>query len=306
MGTLRAGRILAAVVTVAALVAGCGASSNRSAGSSVENAKSAARGQGGAASTSGRLSAGPAGGPRALPPLGRPPVADRSIVYTAALTVRARNVAAAAAQAQSIATGAGGYVFSSGTVVDPAGGAATSADVVLKVPPGSFSTVLRSLLGLGTSLGSSQHVDDVTDQVVDVAARLQSQQASGARVRALLAQARTVGEVVAVESELTKREADLESLLGRQRALDAQVALSTITVRLVSPAAASVGPRSAPRGFLTGLREGWHAFVRALVASLTVLGVLLPFIVTVGLLLLAGVPLRRLLLARRQADAVRQ
>lgn len=306
MGTLRAGRILAAVVTVAALVAGCGASSNRSAGSSVENAKSAARGQGGAVSTSGRLSAGPAGGPRALPPLGRPPVADRSIVYTAALTVRARNVAAAAAQAQSIATGAGGYVFSSGTVVDPAGGAATSADVVLKVPPGSFSTVLRSLLGLGTSLGSSQHVDDVTDQVVDVAARLQSQQASVARVRALLAQARTVGEVVAVESELTKREADLESLLGRQRALDAQVALSTITVRLVSPAAASVGPRSAPRGFLTGLREGWHAFVRALVASLTVLGVLLPFIVTVGLLLLAGVPLRRLLLARRQADAVRQ
>ncbi len=306
MGTLRAGRILAAVVTVAALVAGCGASSNRSAGSSVENAKSAARGQGGAASTSGRLSAGPAGGPRALPPLGRPPVADRSIVYTAALTVRARNVAAAAAQAQSIATGAGGYVFSSGTVVDPAGGAATSADVVLKVPPGSFSTVLRSLLGLGTSLGSSQHVDDVTDQVVDVAARLQSQQASVARVRALLAQARTVGEVVAVESELTKREADLESLLGRQRALDAQVALSTITVRLVSPAAASVGPRSAPRGFLAGLRAGWHAFVRALVASLTVLGVLLPFIVTVGLLLLAGVPLRRLLLARRQADAVRQ
>jgi hypothetical protein len=306
MGTLRAGRILAAVVTVAALVAGCGASSNRSAGSSVENAKSATRGQGGAASTSGRLSAGPAGGPRALPPLGRPPVADRSIVYTAALTVRARNVAAAAAQAQSIATGAGGYVFSSGTVVDPAGGAATSADVVLKVPPGSFSTVLRSLLGLGTSLGSSQHVDDVTDQVVDVAARLQSQQASVARVRALLAQARTVGEVVAVESELTMREADLESLLGRQRALDAQVALSTITVRLVSPAAASVGPRSAPRGFLAGLRAGWHAFVRALVASLTVLGVLLPFIVTVGLLLLAGVPLRRLLLARRQADAVRQ
>ncbi len=307
MGTLRAGRILAAVVTVAALVAGCGASNNRSAGSSVENAKSAARGQGGGAvSTSGRLSAGPAGGPRALPPLGRPPVADRSIVYTAALTVRARNVAAAAAQAQSIATGAGGYVLSSGTVVDPAGGAATSADVVLKVPPGSFSTVLRSLLGLGTSLGSSQHVDDVTDQVVDVAARLQSQQASVARVRALLAQARTVGEVVAVESELTKREADLESLLGRQRALDAQVALSTITLRLVSPAAASVGPRSAPRGFLAGLRAGWHAFVRALVASLTVLGVLLPFIVTVGLLLLAGVPLRRLLLARRQADAVRQ
>lgn len=306
MRTLCSGRMFAAVVAVTALAAGCGGSNPESASTSAGNAKSASRAQGAgdSGSAAGRASAVPVGGPRALPPLGRPPVADRSIVYTAAATVRARDVAAAAAQAQSIATGAGGYVLSSDTAVDPAGRATTSANVVLKVPPGSFSTVLRSLLRLGTSLGSNQHADDVTDEVVDVAARLQSQQASVARVRALLAQARTVGEVVAVESELTKREADLESLQGRQRALDAQVALSTITLRLVSPAAAAGAAGPGPKGFLAGLRAGRHAFVRALVAGLTVFGALLPFAVGLGLLLLVGVPLRRTLLARRRADAV--
>lgn len=294
MWTPQHGRVLAAAAIVALSVAGCSGPSR-----SNSNAGSAAHAKG--APAAGRADAVPAGAPRALPALGRPPLADRSIVYTADVTVRARDVAAAADKAASIAAGAGGYVFSSDTGVSPSGGA-TSATVVVKVPPGSFATVLRALAGLGTPLGRNQHADDVTDQVVDVAARVQAQQASVARVRTLLAQARTIGEVVAVESELTKREADLESLRGRQRALDAQVALSTITLQLVAPAVAATRSPEA-RGFVTGLRAGWHAFVAALQASLTVLGALLPFALVLGILVLLGVPVRRVLLARRRAAA---
>lgn len=293
------GRISMAAAIMALSVAGCSASpGGNTAGSSAMSAKGAsAKG----ASGGGRAGVVPASAPRALPALGRPPLADRSIVYTAELTVRAQKVAAAADKAASIATGAGGYVFSSDTDVNSGGGDATSATVVVKVPPRSFATVLRSLTGLGTPLGRDQRADDVTDQVVDVAARVQAQQASVARVRTLLAQARTVGEVVAVESELTKREADLESLQARQRALDAQVALSTITLRLVSPAVAATRASEA-RGFLAGLAAGWHAFVAAMQAGLTVLGALLPFAVVLGVLALVGVRVRRLLMARRQRE----
>lgn len=266
-----------------------------SGGGGASTAGTAAR----AVGAGGGTAAVPAGQPKALPALGRPPVADRSIIYTANLTVQTRDVAAAAARAESIAADSGGYVFSSDSAVDPSAGAATSATVVLKVPPRAFATVLDSLARLGTPLGRNQRADDVTDSVVDVAARVRAQQASLARVRTLLAQARTVGEVVAVESELTKREADLESLQGRQRALSAQVGMSTVTLRLVSPAPAAVA--SEARGFLPGLRIGWHAFARALVASLTVLGALLPFVAGLGLILLVALPLRRLALARRRA-----
>lgn len=286
------GRIWVTAAIIALSVAGCSGSVNNKTGGSAGNVKGAPQADRGIAE--------PASAPRALPALGRPPLADRSIVYTAELTVRAAEVAAAADKAASIATGAGGYVFSSDTGVSSAGGDATSATVVVKVPPLSFATVLRSLAGLGTPLGRNQHADDVTDQVVDVAARLQAQQASVARVRTLLGQARTVGEVVAVESELTKREAELESLQARQRALDAQVTLSTVTLRLVSPAVAT--PRAAEaRGFLAGLRAGWHAFVAGSQAALTVLGALLPFALVLGVLVLVGVPVRRLFLGRRRA-----
>lgn len=294
----RPGRTVAALAIVAASVAGCTGGTDRnsaggSAGSRTGDAGKAAGQPAGASTTAAR----------ALPALGRPPVTDRSIIYTANLTVRTKDVATAAARAESIAAGAGGYVFSSDTAVGPAGGSATTATVVVKVPPGSFPAVLRSLAELGTLLGRNSRADDATDRVVDVAARVRSQQASVARVRTLLAQARTVGEVVAVESELTKREADFESLQGRQRALDAQVALSTVTLRLVTPAVASTTGPVESRGFLAGLRSGWHAFTGALVASLTVVGALLPFAVGLAIVLLLVVPLRRALLARRRAAA---
>lgn len=289
----RGGTLLAATI-LALSVAGCSGSSgtaNSGAGDSTTGARRAPAAAG--------ANAVPASAPRALPVLGRPPLADRSIVYTAELTVRATDVAAKADRAASIATGAGGYVFSADTGANVSDGAATSATVVVKVPPRSFAMVLRSLADLGTPLGRSQHADDVTDQVVDVAARVQTQQASVARVRTLLARARTVGEVVAVESELTTREADLESLQGRQRALDAQVALSTITLRLVSPAATARAAEAG--GFLAGLRAGWRAFVAALRAGLTALGALLPFAVVLAILVVTGVPARRAVVERRRA-----
>ncbi len=293
MWTPQRGGMLVVAAIMGLSVAGCSGSvgTTTSAGSGAK-AADAAKG--------GRAAALPASAPRAFPALGRSPLADRSVVYTGELTVRAGDLAAAADKAASIASGAGGYVFSSDTGVSSSGDNATSATVVVKVPPRAFATVLRSLAGLGTPLRSNQHAEDVTDQVVDVAARLRTQQASVARVRTLLAQARTVGEVVAVESELTKREADLESLQGRQRALDAQVALSTITLRLVSPAVAATRG-SETRGFLAGLGAGWQNFLDALQAGLTVLGAMLPFAVVLGVLM--GVPVRRAFMARRRTAA---
>lgn len=299
MSTSQRSRALVAAAVVAMSVAGCSGSASNSGAAS----KAASRPAGGGAAQAAARPAGVPGGtaPAPLQSLGRPPTTDRDVVYTADLTVRTRDVADAADRAQSVATTAGGYVFSSATAVSASGEAATSATVVLKVPPASFGGVLRSLAALGTALGRNQQAEDVTDQVVDIRARVQAQQASVARVRTLLAQARTIGEVVSVESELTKREADLESLQGRQRALDDQVALSTITLHLVAPSVAAPVRSSGSRGFLAGLSAGWDAFVGALQAGLTVLGAVLPFAVGLGLVLLIGLPLRRLLLARRRA-----
>jgi hypothetical protein len=114
-----------------------------------------------------------------------------------------------------------------------------------------------------------------------VASRLRTQQASVDRIRALLAQATTVGEIVSIESELTQREADLESLEAQQASLSDLTTLSTITVTLLGPQAVAAKPK--PAGFIGGLDRGWHAFVASMVWLLMVIGAILPFGALVGL-----------------------
>jgi hypothetical protein len=93
-----------------------------------------------------------------------------------------------------------------------------------------------------------------------------------------MTKATTIGQVVQIESELSSRQADLESLEAQQRALADQTAQATVTVTLVSDTAPA-GSSSDDTGFVAGLRKGWTAFTAALVGGLTVLGALLPFAV---------------------------
>lgn len=67
------------------------------------------------------------------------------------------------------------------------------------------------------------------------------------RIRALLAQADTIGDVLAIESELASREADLDSLVARRTALRDQVTTSTLTVDLRVPGGGD--PDDEPPGF---------------------------------------------------------
>lgn len=156
------------------------------------------------------------------------------------------------------------------------GGYATSL-TTLRVAGSEVEPLLRDLRALGAVTWSSRTADDVTAQVADVGARVDSARASLNRVRLLMGRATTLGEVVTLEAELGKRQADLESLEAQQRALADQTALATVTVTLTSEAAPVVA--EADTGFLAGLRAGWSAFTTALVAALTVVGALVPFLV---------------------------
>ncbi len=129
--------------------------------------------------------------------------------------------------------------------------------------------------------------DDVTEQVVDVQSRIASQRASLERMRTLLTKANTIGEIVTVESELTRREADLESLLAKQKNLALQTELATLALTLTEKGEVPP-PKQPDRGFLAGLKSGWNAFTATFGALATAIGAILPFLV---LLALIAVPL---------------
>jgi len=204
---------------------------------------------------------------------------ERSIIYTGSITVAVDDVRSAADKAGVIATGTGGFVGADKrTLLE----GRSEAQLVLRVPAASYSSTLDSLAKLGTEEARSGAQEDVTEAVVDLDARIESQQASVNRTRALLAKANTIGEIVSVESELTKREADLASLQARKRSLANRVDLSTITVFLHSRETPPPGPVEPDSGFVAGLKSGWHAFVSSVKVLLTILGALTPFVIAIG------------------------
>lgn len=293
---------LLALLLLSTALTGCTAgggdtSSSGTASSAAANA--ASDGVSGAAAT-GEQAGLQAGGAAVAP--GRAPDAapvlvdalSRSVVRTAELTVRAADVPAATERAGAVARAVGGLVF--GSTSDRDSG---TASLTLKVPTDRLDGVLADLARLGTEVDRRVESTDVTGTVADVESRLANQRASVERVRGLLARAATVGEVVTVEAELVRREAELESLQARSRVLADSAALATVTLRLLTPGAALPADRDDQLGFLGGLAAGWEAFLRGAVLALTVLGAVLPFAVPVGLAGLVWLRLRRR--ARRPA-----
>ena len=222
-------------------------------------------------------------GPDGRPPDGRPtpgvPVGGvgRSLVRTAQLTVEVDDQVAAARQVRTAGAAAGGFV------VEEQSGDGGSW-IVLRVPADALDRVIEDVAAAGTVTGRSGQVVDATEEVVDLDARVASQQASVTRVRALLAQATSIGDVVAVESELARREAELDSLTGRLAALRGQVSFSTLTVDLRTPPGPVTADDGRAAGFLDGLATGWDG-LRALGSAVAaVIGFLLPFVPVLALL----------------------
>jgi hypothetical protein len=210
------------------------------------------------------------------------PASTRSIVYNGSITVRVDDVNKAANELVGLATGAGGFVGGDQRSLDAGKSTAT---LTLRLPADKFSKSLDDISHVSGGKEQSRQVstEDVTGKVVDLAARIQAQQASVDRVRGLLAKAQTIAEITSVESELSRREADLESLKGQQRSLDDLTALSTIAVTLLGPeVVAQPKPKPAQGGFLGGLKKGWHAFATTIGVILTVLGAVLPFALILG------------------------
>ena len=174
---------------------------------------------------------------------------------------------------------------------------------MLKVPADSLDRVIDDIAAIGHVTARTSQVTDHTDEVVDLDARVASQQASVARVRALLAQATSIGDVVAIESELARREADLDSLTNRLAALRDQVALSTLTVDLRSPSALPVEDDERAAGFADGLAAGWSGLVALGTATAAVIGFLLPFLPVIAVLVGLGWAARRMVRARRGGAA---
>jgi hypothetical protein len=279
-----AGLIISSVLLGGGMfLAGCSGGSSSVASSSEAAGQAAAADQPARAAVPSAAALGGSGGKGGTGTTARLAPAS-SIIYTAQLTVRARDVSSAAAQAAQIAGGAGGYVSSETVTVNPDHPSEATASVQLKIPVAAYSATLGQLgHRLGSQLALQQQAQDVTQQVADVNSQVASDQAAIAQLRALLSHAGSVGELLSVQNQINSEESNLESMQAQQRALSHQTSYATVTLTILGPKAKPVLHRpKAPPTLAAGFGAGWHALRVAVSWTLAFLGAIAPFAVVLA------------------------
>ncbi|SCL36135.1 protein of unknown function [Micromonospora pallida] len=204
-------------------------------------------------------------------------VDQRAIIYTGSVRVQVEDVDRAAQDTVALVTAAGGFVGG-----DERRGVDehARADLELRVPAARFTGVVDGIAKLGEQQWREIRTEDVTEQTVDLDARITTQRARVESARRLLARASSIDDLVSIENELGRREADLASLEAKKRRLADLTALSTINVSLVTENTRSSDTDET--GFLAGLADGWRAFLESVTVLVTVLGALLPWLVVLA------------------------
>jgi len=202
--------------------------------------------------------------------------ADRDVVSTGTVTLTVDKPTDAATRAVRIVETAGGRVD------DRVEHAATKGDhgrasLTLRIPSARLTATLAELRALGKVEDVSISARDVTAERTDLDARVTALRASVDRLVDLMSRSATTADLISIESALSQRQADLESLEAQQAALVNQISLATITLQLGSVAPAPPAP--APADFLSGLTAGWNALVVFVTGVVVIVGVLLPWIV---------------------------
>ena len=286
-----AGLTIAGLLTGSVLLGGAMFLAGCSAGSSSGASNSAAAPAGGAAAADGAAASG-AGAAGAAPRAAASGAASgpgtgttarlapaSSIIYTAQLTVRAREVNAAAAQAASITEGAGGRVSDETLADAPDHPSQATASIELKIPVAAYqATLVRLARGLGTQLSLRQQAQDVTQQVADVNSQVTSDEAAIAQLRVLLSHADSVGDLLSVQNQINAEESALESMQAQQRALGRETSYATVTVTILGPSAKPAhGRPKPPPGLASGFGAGWRALRITVAWLLAILGAVAPF-----------------------------
>jgi len=155
---------------------------------------------------------------------------DRNLILTAKIDMRSKDPWATSDRVQAIASGLGGDVLN----LTQSGTADTrSASLTIRVPSSRFGDALEQLKSLeGEIQTSGVTAQDVTDQFVDLQARLTAKQAEEQRYIAILNRANTIDEILKVDASLGSVRTQIEQLTGQINSIKQRTDFSTISMSI--------------------------------------------------------------------------
>lgn len=221
---------------------------------------------------------------------------EQALIRKGNIALRADDVGRAQIDVQKVVDRHSGQVTDENSQSDEHG-EPTYTRMVLRIPSTEFEEAVGELKKIGKLEDAKTKQEDVTTQVIDVQTRLRVQKRSIARITVLFQQATSIRDIMAIESELSQRQADLDALEQQAAYLADQTSMSTIVVSIDRTPAKAAQKDTDDAGFVAGLKAGWGALATFAVGLATAVGALLPWLVV---LLVLGIPTLLLVRALRR------
>jgi hypothetical protein len=204
-------------------------------------------------------------------------VQERMVIYNAYISLETGDIEERLAKIRQIAEQYDGYVAGSSR---SSYGTQASAEISIRVPKERFHTVVQEIETYGKVLDERTTSEDITQQYIDLKARLVNLQKQEERLHELLKIAKTVDEILRVENELTRIRGEIDSLQGQINYLEGNVEMSLVSVTLTEPA-----PPFTPPGMNWG-----ETFKMAIIGLFTILRGMIILAVSLVPLVIIGAP----------------
>jgi len=195
---------------------------------------------------------------------------NRKILRNAELTLEVSDPGTAQRKITSIAESLGGFVvLSESKQRQSEGKQDLVVNVVVRIPAQQFDAALNEIRSQGTSVIQEKATgQDVTEEYIDLEARIRTQKALELQFLEIMKQANKVADALEVQRQIADVRTEIEKLEGRKRFLENRATLSTITVNLQTPTPIVVSTS----GFGRNIRE-------AVADSITVAGAIVLFLI---------------------------
>ncbi|HEU4391300.1 MAG TPA: DUF4349 domain-containing protein [Blastocatellia bacterium] len=165
------------------------------------------------------------------------PSTDHKIIRNATLVIETDDPADSQRAVGAIAESNGGFVVTSDFKTSGSLQSGVTVNVILRVPGAVFETTLAQVRRAGAKvLEENVSGKDVTEEYIDLEARLRTKKALEAQFLEIMKQARKVSDALEVQSNIASVRTEIEQIEGRRKYLDNQSSLATISVTFRTPA----------------------------------------------------------------------
>jgi|GEM_PF-846357 len=202
------------------------------------------------------------------------------IIQTGSISMRVDDAVQRLNKIRELVESANGFIADS-SVTEQSG--VKTANVTVRVPVDAYQDIRAKIRALGSTIfNETGHADDVTDQFVDLNARLAAAKAEEAQYLDILTRATTIEDTLRVTNQLSQVRARIEQMQGQMRYLQDRTEFATLSVHMTEETHVTVPtdewrPGEVLRSALRDLVIVSQSVINFTITALTfIIGLLLP------------------------------